>query len=55
MVPIFITTILVFGGGIVPDVDLPKLEAMGVGAIFTPGTSTQDVVSYLKRAAARAA
>ena len=41
--------ILVFGGGIVPDQDVPKLEEMGVGAIFTPGASTQDVVAYLER------
>lgn len=41
--------ILVFGGGIVPDQDLPKLKEMGVGAIFTPGASTRDVVSYLER------
>ncbi len=41
--------ILVFGGGIVPDQDRPALEAMGVGAIFTPGASTRDVVEYLRR------
>ena len=41
--------ILVFGGGIVPDQDLPKLEELGVGAIFTPGASTQEVVAYLER------
>ena len=40
--------ILLFGGGIVPDQDLPKLKEMGVGAIFTPGANTQDVVKYLK-------
>lgn len=40
--------VLVFGGGIVPDVDLPRLEALGVGAIFTPGASTRDVVAYLE-------
>ncbi len=40
--------ILIFGGGIVPDEDLPKLKAMGVAAIFTPGTSTQEVVQYLR-------
>ena len=40
--------ILLFGGGIVPDQDLPKLEEMGVGAIFTPGANTQDVVEYLE-------
>ena len=42
--------ILVFGGGIVPDEDLPKLKAMGVATIFTPGTSTQDVVKFLREA-----
>ena len=42
--------ILVFGGGIVPDEDLPKLRAMGVATIFTPGTSTQDVVKFLREA-----
>ena len=41
--------ILVFGGGIVPDQDLPKLREMGVGAIFTPGANTQDVVKYLQQ------
>ena len=42
--------ILVFGGGIVPDEDLQKLKAMGVATIFTPGTSTQDVVKFLREA-----
>ena len=41
--------ILVFGGGIVPDQDLEALEAMGVGAIFTPGANTRDVVDYLRK------
>lgn len=40
--------ILVFGGGIVPDVDRPRLEALGVGSIFTPGANTQDVVAYVR-------
>lgn len=39
--------ILLFGGGIIPDDDLTKLKEMGVGALFTPGTSTVDVVKYL--------
>lgn len=42
--------ILLFGGGIVPSQDLDKLHEMGVGAIFTPGANTQDVVSYLQEA-----
>lgn len=46
--------ILVFGGGIVPDQDLPKLKALGVGEIFTPGANTNDVVSYLRTAVSTA-
>lgn len=40
--------ILVFGGGIIPEQDIETLKAMGVGTIFTPGASTQEVVSYLQ-------
>ncbi len=42
--------ILVFGGGIVPDDDRATLGEMGVGAIFTPGANTQDVVRYVREA-----
>jgi methylmalonyl-CoA mutase C-terminal domain/subunit len=40
--------IRVFGGGIIPDDDIPKLKAQGVEEIFTPGTSTQDIVKWVK-------
>jgi methylmalonyl-CoA mutase C-terminal domain/subunit len=40
--------IVVFGGGIVPQVDVAELEAMGVGAIFTPGAPTRDIVAWVK-------
>jgi methylmalonyl-CoA mutase C-terminal domain/subunit len=40
--------ILVFGGGIVPDQDLPELDELGVGKIFTPGANTSEVVAYLR-------
>ncbi len=40
--------VLLFGGGIVPDQDLPALRELGVARVFTPGTSTQDVVAYLR-------
>ncbi|PNY80640.1 cobalamin B12-binding domain-containing protein [Deinococcus koreensis] len=43
--------IIVFGGGIIPDQDLPKLEELGVGKVFTPGASTQDAAAYLRDAA----
>lgn len=42
--------ILLFGGGIIPDEDVPHLKAMGVAAVFGPGTSTQDIVEFLKKA-----
>ena len=39
--------ILLFGGGIIPESDLNKLKELGVGMLFTPGTSTQDIIKYL--------
>lgn len=42
------TDIVVFGGGIIPEADIPDLEAMGVARIFTPGTPTQDVVDWVR-------
>ena len=38
----------VFCGGIIPDEDVAKLKAEGVAEIFTPGTSTQDIVAWVK-------
>ncbi|MBA4407171.1 methylmalonyl-CoA mutase [bacterium] len=40
--------ILLFGGGIIPDEDLKKLKELGVGELFTPGTSTQDIIKFLR-------
>ena len=40
--------IKIFGGGIIPDDDIPKLKAMGVAEIFTPGSSTQDIVTWIR-------
>src|SRR5512134_2874359 len=39
--------ILVFGGGIIPAEDIPKLEAEGVEKIFTPGANTHDIATWL--------
>ena len=41
------TDIVVFGGGIIPEADIPALESLGVARIFTPGTPTQDVVDWV--------
>ena len=43
--------IMVFGGGIIPEADIPQLEAMGVARIFTPGTPTQAIVDWVVAAA----
>lgn len=40
--------ILLFGGGIIPENDLTKLKEMGVGELFTPGTSTVEIIKFLK-------
>jgi methylmalonyl-CoA mutase C-terminal domain/subunit len=40
--------IVVFGGGIIPEADLPELERMGVARVFTPGAPTQDIVRWVR-------
>ncbi len=40
--------VLLTGGGIIPDEDVNALTAMGVGKLFLPGTSTQDIAAYIK-------
>jgi methylmalonyl-CoA mutase C-terminal domain/subunit len=42
--------IVVFGGGIIPEADIAELKAMGVAAIFTPGASTTEIVSWVRSA-----
>lgn len=39
--------ILVFGGGIIPDGDIPGLLEAGVATVFTPGTPTKDIVDWV--------
>ncbi len=39
----------VFGGGIIPDDDIPLLKQLGVSEIFTPGSSTQDIVQWIRQ------
>ncbi|MGH7354181.1 MAG: cobalamin B12-binding domain-containing protein [Candidatus Rokuibacteriota bacterium] len=40
--------VAVFGGGIIPPEDIAALKAMGVKELFTPGTSTQDIVRFVR-------
>ena len=40
--------VLVVGGGVIPDADIPGLKDAGVAALFTPGTPTGDVIEFIK-------
>jgi methylmalonyl-CoA mutase C-terminal domain/subunit len=40
--------VLLFGGGIIPEDDVPKLMEAGVGAVFLPGASTEDIIKYIR-------
>lgn len=40
--------VLLTGGGIIPEQDIQTLQQMGVGKLFTPGTSTNDISDYIK-------
>ena len=41
--------VLLFGGGIIPEKDIKELKKLGVGELFTPGASTSEIVSYVRR------
>jgi methylmalonyl-CoA mutase C-terminal domain/subunit len=43
-----IDDVVVFGGGIIPDEDIPELERLGVAHIFTPGATTTDIVDWVR-------
>lgn len=40
--------ILVFGGGVIPDEDIPGLKAQGILEVFTPGTTTSEVIEFIR-------
>ncbi len=43
------TDVLVLLGGTIPEADFPALRAMGIAEIFLPGTSTQQIVEYIRQ------
>jgi methylmalonyl-CoA mutase, C-terminal domain len=47
--------IRVFGGGIIPDEDIPVLEEMGVAKVFTPGATTGEITDWVAQAFAEPA
>jgi methylmalonyl-CoA mutase C-terminal domain/subunit len=40
--------VVVFGGGIIPPEDVERLKGLGVRELFTPGTSTQEIVRFVR-------
>ncbi len=42
------TDVLVIGGGIIPEEDIPTLKKAGVAAVFGPGTACEDIVKFIK-------
>ncbi len=47
--------IVVFGGGIIPEADIPELARIGVPKVFTPGATTQSIVEWVRANVARSA
>lgn len=45
--------VLLFGGGIIPESDLPFLRAQGVARVFPPGSSIDEIAAYLRDAVSR--
>ena len=43
-----LSDVLLLGGGIIPDKDIAALNDLGVGKLFTPGASTQSIISYVR-------
>lgn len=40
--------VIVVVGGIIPDVDIPRLKALGIAEVFLPGTSLQEIVDFIR-------
>jgi methylmalonyl-CoA mutase C-terminal domain/subunit len=41
--------VLVVVGGIIPDVDVPRLQALGIRGVFRPGSSMQEIVTFIEQ------
>lgn len=40
--------VLIIGGGVIPETDIPALKEAGVAEVFTPGTPTSAIVDFIK-------
>ena len=43
-----VSDVVIFGGGIIPDADIPLLENIGVAKVFTPGASLDEIVKWVR-------
>jgi methylmalonyl-CoA mutase, C-terminal domain len=50
-----LTDVIVVVGGIIPDVDIPKLQALGINGIFLPGSPMQEIITFIQSNARAAA
>jgi len=44
-----IKDIIVMGGGVIPEEDIPELKKIGIAEIFTPGIDTRDIIKFIKQ------
>ena len=44
-----INDVVVFGGGIIPDEDIPRLKELGVSEVFTPGARMEEIIDFIRR------
>jgi methylmalonyl-CoA mutase C-terminal domain/subunit len=44
--------VVIFGGGIIPDEDIPRLKELGVSEVFTPGARMVEIIEFIRRSAA---
>ncbi len=45
--------VVLFGGGIIPEADIPRLQKVGVERVFPPGASLEEIVRYVNEAVAK--
>jgi methylmalonyl-CoA mutase C-terminal domain/subunit len=49
-----IDDVIIFGGGIIPDEDIPRLKELGVTEVFTPGARMEEIIQFIRNHARRA-
>jgi methylmalonyl-CoA mutase, C-terminal domain len=49
-----IDDVIIFGGGIIPDEDIPRLKELGVTEVFTPGTRMDEIIEFIRKNSRRA-